>query len=85
MIIYRCGRAVKDINDLEEGKLYCFYDFGGTLKIECGNYIFRAGKEGVVLVLDADAVKDRIKNQRLWKCYAENKARKKTEEMIFNK
>ena len=84
MIIYRCGRAIKDINELVDGNLYCFTSgFGGTLKIECGNYIFTASKEGVVLVLDEDAVKTRIQFKMLRKGYAENKVRKSTIEKWF--
>ena len=84
MIVYRCGRAIKDINELVDGNLYCFTSgFGGILRKECENYIFTASKEGVVLVLDEDAVKTRIQFKMLRKGYAENKVRKSTIEKWF--
>ena len=90
MIIYRCAKnPIKEIKELIEGKIYCFYDFGGELRIEHlrtgPKYIFQSQKEDVVLILDEESLLDRIKHQHVWRCYDYSKARKSTEEKILNK
>lgn len=90
MVIYRCGRTVKSIDELVEGDLYCIHSIGGAFNKVCNEmgevyYRFTARKERSVLFLSEDALSERIKYGLVCRVLADNVAKEKTLKRLFKK
>ena len=90
MVIYRCGRTIKRIDELVEGELYCIHTIGGVLKKVCNEmgevyYRFTARKERFVLFISEDALNERIKYGFVRRVLADNIAKEKTLKRLFKK
>lgn len=90
MVLYRCGRTIKDLSELVEGEMYSIHNIGGVFQKVCNEmgktyYRFTAKKERVVLFMGEDALSERIKYGMLSRVLSDNVATQKTLNKIFKK
>lgn len=90
MIMYIGGKLIKDLSELVEGEMYCIGGIGGVFtrtSNQCGNecFQFKASKEGSVLVLDRQALEDRIQQKVVRRMLRQSKASDKTVQKLLKK